>query len=158
MEMTAQVSATDKTKNFKAACLLFSFSEIIEVVNGARRDSTTSKVDACGTKDGKDLAWILVNQTGEVTFFNRNGDKSGCQLNNGLKAGSWCKATDPNPVSSKDAVQSSTSSPVSLPKLDSSSTAAPESSSTAASDSSSTAASDSSSTTQSGSSVGSCSQ
>jgi hypothetical protein len=134
----------------KQPAYFFSFSEIIEVVNGARRDSTTSKVDACGTKDGKDLAWILVNQTGEVTFFNRNGDKSGCQLNNGLKTGSWCKATDPNPVSSKDAVQSSASSPVSLPKLDSSSTATP--------DSSSTAAPESSLTTQSGSSVGLCSQ
>jgi hypothetical protein len=92
-------------------------------------------------KDGKDLAWILVNHTGEPTFFNRNGDKSGYQLDDGLKTGSWFKGTDPNPVSLKDAIQSLASSAVSLPKLDSSSTAVPESSST----------------TQSGSSVGLCS-
>jgi formate-dependent nitrite reductase cytochrome c552 subunit len=126
-------------------------------VNGARKDSTTSKVDACGTKDGKDVAWILVNQTGEVTFFNQNGDKSGCQLNNDFKTGSWCNTTDPNPVSSKDAVQSSVSSLVSLPTLDSSSIAAPDAPSTATPEASSTAAPELSSTITSGSVIGSCS-
>ncbi|KAJ5642305.1 hypothetical protein N7490_006305 [Penicillium lividum] len=51
-------------------------------------------VDICGTEDGSPAAWIQVNHTGLVTFFNKNGNSSTCVLNEGLKAGSWCIASE----------------------------------------------------------------
>ncbi|KAJ6038901.1 uncharacterized protein N7446_014181 [Penicillium canescens] len=46
--------------------------------------------------DGDDcaIAWIEVEHTGLVSFFNYQGDKSACTLDNGLKHGSRCIATD----------------------------------------------------------------
>ncbi|RMJ21329.1 hypothetical protein PHISP_07802 [Aspergillus sp. HF37] len=76
------------------------FSDLSEVVDGKRKDVATLDVAACGTENGKPLAWITVNQTGVVTFHNRNGDKSECTLNNGLKTGSRCNTSDPNPKTS----------------------------------------------------------
>lgn len=76
------------------------FSELSEVVDGKRKDVATLNVAVCGTENGKPVAWITVNQTGVVTFHNRNGDKSECTLNNGLKTGSRCNTSDPNPKTS----------------------------------------------------------
>ena len=57
--------------------------------------------DICGTEDGSPVAWIQVNHTGLVTFFNENGDSSSCVLNKGLKAGSWCIASKSEVSTSK---------------------------------------------------------
>ncbi|KAJ5917561.1 hypothetical protein N7466_011115 [Penicillium verhagenii] len=56
--------------------------------------SSALSVDVCGTEDGSPAAWIQVNHTGLVTFYNRNGNISTCLLNKGLKAGSWCIASE----------------------------------------------------------------
>ncbi|KAJ5111899.1 hypothetical protein NUU61_001529 [Penicillium alfredii] len=85
-------------------------SELNEAVNGTRKDFSALNVEACGTENGKDAAWIMVDLTGEVTFFNQNGDKSGCTLNHGLKAGSWCNASDPKHMTTADLSSASTSS------------------------------------------------
>ncbi|KAJ5152437.1 hypothetical protein N7492_009717, partial [Penicillium capsulatum] len=85
-------------------------SELSKVVNGTRKDFSALNVEACGTKNGKDVAWITVNLTGEVTFFNQDGEKSGCTLNHGLKAGSWCNASDPKPMTTTDLSSASISS------------------------------------------------
>jgi hypothetical protein len=76
------------------------FSELSEVVDGRRKDVAILDVAVCGTENGKPVAWTTVNQTGVVTFHNRSGDKSECTLNNGLKTGSWCNTSDPNPRTS----------------------------------------------------------
>ncbi|KAJ5109910.1 hypothetical protein N7532_002555 [Penicillium argentinense] len=97
-------------------------SEISEVVNGTRKDSASIDVAACGTENGKNVAWILVNQTGEVTFFNQNGDKAGS-----------CNASDHEPLTTTSAIL-----PLSLPAT---STPAQGSSSSTASSSSDTGSS-----------------
>ncbi|KAJ5938326.1 hypothetical protein N7466_001460 [Penicillium verhagenii] len=56
--------------------------------------SSALSVDVCGTEDGSPAAWIQVNHTGLVTFYNKNGNISTCVLNKGLKAGSWCIASE----------------------------------------------------------------
>ncbi|KAJ6061425.1 uncharacterized protein N7446_005545 [Penicillium canescens] len=69
-------------------------SELSEVVNGNRHGLNVLKVNVCGTEDGSPAAWIQVNHTGLVTFSNKNGNHVSCMLNSGLKAGSWCIATE----------------------------------------------------------------
>lgn len=67
--------------------------DLSEVVDGHRKAEAVVSVDACGTENGQPAAWIVVNDKGLVTFFNQNGDRSACALDNGLKVGSQCIAS-----------------------------------------------------------------
>ncbi|KAJ5090622.1 hypothetical protein N7532_009306 [Penicillium argentinense] len=90
-------------------------SEMSQVVNGTRIEYSYIDVAACGQANGINVAWILVNQTGEVTFFNKNGDKAECLLDNGLKTGSLCNTSDPEPLTSTSASPSSSAPATSTP-------------------------------------------
>lgn len=93
MEMTAQVYKhyIKYCKNSIDDCLGFS-----KLVDGTREDYSVLTVDTCGTEDGLPAAWIQVKQTGIVTFFNQNGDKSTCILDKGFKVGSRCNTFNPD--------------------------------------------------------------
>lgn len=52
-------------------------------------------VEACSTAEGLPAVWILLEKTGRVTFFNKQGNISACTLNDGLRVGSTCDAVDP---------------------------------------------------------------
>jgi hypothetical protein len=81
-----------------------------EMPNGSP-ENTRIEV-ACGTENGSPAAWIEVERDGQVTFFNQNGDKSTCVLNDGYKVGSWCDATDLlTPTTSSSASSAVTSPP-----------------------------------------------
>ncbi|KAK5807566.1 hypothetical protein VI817_001824 [Penicillium citrinum] len=87
-------------------------------------------IGACGMSNGKNVAWIQVDRTGEVTFFNQNGDKAKCQLDNGLKTGSSCTAVDTDTSTSASTTQSesnSSTSTTSTPTTSSSSATTTES-------------------------------
>lgn len=103
-------------------------------------------VAACGQVNGKNAAWIMVNKTGEVTFFNQNGDKAKCKLDNGLNTGSSCSTSDFKSLT--DSIVSLSSSPATSKA---SSLASPISSASAAESSSESLA------TATGSSESSCS-
>lgn len=60
--------------------------------DGNSKNSTHIDVPACGHEKGQNVAWIYVSQSGEVIFFNQNGDKAECVLDNGLIKGSSCDA------------------------------------------------------------------
>lgn len=62
--------------------------------DGNSKNSTHIDVPACGQEKGQNVAWIYVSQSGEVIFFNQNGDKAECVLDNGLIKGSSCNAHD----------------------------------------------------------------
>ena len=68
--------------------------DLSEVVKGNRHELNVLNVDVCGTEDGLPAAWIQVNHTGLVTFTNKNGNQACCVLDDGLKTGSWCVATE----------------------------------------------------------------
>ncbi|KAJ5798974.1 uncharacterized protein N7503_006479 [Penicillium pulvis] len=82
-------------------------------------------VDVCGTEDGSPAAWIRVNHTGEVTFFNKNGNSSTCVLNQGLKAGSWCTANESEVFTTKFFSSSALSTADSITNTSLSATATP---------------------------------
>ncbi|KAF3399929.1 hypothetical protein F1880_008422 [Penicillium rolfsii] len=85
-------------------------SSLSEMPNGSP-ENTRVEV-ACGTENGSPAAWIEVERDGQVTFFNQNGDKSTCVLNDGHKVGSWCNATDLlTPTTSSSASSTVTSPP-----------------------------------------------
>ncbi|KAJ5600697.1 hypothetical protein N7450_001764 [Penicillium hetheringtonii] len=87
-------------------------------------------IGACGMSNSKNVAWIQVDRTGEVTFFNQNGDKAKCQLDNGLKTGSSCTAVDTDTSTSASTTQSesnSSTSTTSTPTTSSSSATTTES-------------------------------
>ncbi|KAJ5117413.1 hypothetical protein N7448_011045 [Penicillium atrosanguineum] len=65
-----------------------------EVKNGTHQGYPVLGVEACGTENKSSVAWVEVEKTGLVTFFNHQGDKSACNLDNGLKLGSRCNASD----------------------------------------------------------------
>jgi hypothetical protein len=52
-------------------------------------------VEACTTAKGVPAVWILLEKTGRITFFNKQGNISACTLSDGLKVGSMCEAVDP---------------------------------------------------------------
>ena len=89
-EMTAPVY---KTSAFGISCITNESPDLSKMVNGSRKAEAIVSVDACGTENGQRAAWIVVNDKGLVTFFNQNGDKSACALDNGLKVGSQCSAS-----------------------------------------------------------------
>jgi hypothetical protein len=105
-ETTAQVSAfTLGTRIIRLRPLGLS-----EMPNRSPEDTRIEV--ACGTENGSPAAWIEVERDGQVTFFNQNGDKSTCVLNDGYKVGSWCNATDLlTPTTSSSASLTATSPP-----------------------------------------------
>lgn len=105
-ETTAQVSAfTLGTRIIRLRPLGLS-----EMPNGSPENTRIEVV--CGTENGSPAAWIEVERDGQVTFFNQNGDKSTCVLNDGYKVGSWCNATDLlTPTTSSSASLTVTSPP-----------------------------------------------
>ncbi|KAJ5740106.1 hypothetical protein N7533_012890 [Penicillium manginii] len=72
--------------------------DISVAVNGTYIDFSYLDVAVCGQVNGKNIAWIRVNETGEVTFFNQNGVKVKCRLDNGLSTGSSCSVPDFYPL------------------------------------------------------------
>ncbi|KAJ5385668.1 hypothetical protein N7509_008209 [Penicillium cosmopolitanum] len=52
-------------------------------------------VEACTTAKGLPAVWILLEKTGRITFFNKQGNISACTMSDGLKVGSMCEAVDP---------------------------------------------------------------
>lgn len=85
---TAQVSKSILDTGIVRLILL----DLSEIPNGS---SVNTRIEvACGTENGAPAAWIEVEHGGQVTFFNQNGDRSSCFLNDGYKVGSWCNATD----------------------------------------------------------------
>jgi hypothetical protein len=50
--------------------------------------------EACGTENNSSAAWVKVEENEVITFYNFQGDKSSCKLDNGLKHGSRCTALD----------------------------------------------------------------
>lgn len=104
-EMTAQVSTfTLGTRIIRLKPLGLS-----EMPNGSP-ENTRIEV-ACGTENGSPAAWIEVERDGQVTFFNQNGDKSTCALNDGYKVGSWCNATDLLTLTTSSSVSVTVTSP-----------------------------------------------
>lgn len=90
MEMTAPVR---KTSDLGTLYISNEPPDLSELVDGHRRAEAVVSVDACGTENGQPAAWIVVNDKGLVTFFNQNGDRSACALDNGLRVGSQCSAS-----------------------------------------------------------------
>ncbi|KAJ5186456.1 hypothetical protein N7449_011220 [Penicillium cf. viridicatum] len=90
-------------------------SDLSKVIKGVRKDFTVLNVDTCGTEDSHPVAWIQVNNHGDVTFFNQGGKKAGCTLDRALKVGSWCSASDltSSSVSSTSTLSKSSSSSLS---------------------------------------------
>ncbi|KZN93319.1 hypothetical protein EN45_041390 [Penicillium chrysogenum] len=52
----------------------------LRVKTGTPQGYPVSGVGACGTKKNSSVAWIEVEHTGLVSFFNYQGDKSACVL------------------------------------------------------------------------------
>ncbi|CAG8218637.1 unnamed protein product [Penicillium salamii] len=104
-----------------------SLPELSDVINGTRRESNVLNIDVCGTGNSSPFAWIQMNQTGLVTFYNVNGKRATCVLNNGLKAGSWCVPSEVDTTNSPS--YSSTSTPsTSTPSTSTPSTSTPSTS------------------------------
>jgi hypothetical protein len=84
-------------------------------VDGSHVDNEMLQVDICGIEDGRQVAWVKVNNDGTVSFSNQQGTIASCSLDNGLKVGSKCSVTDRGPLQSTTATsarrQSSTSNP-----------------------------------------------
>ncbi|KAJ5404030.1 hypothetical protein N7509_003901 [Penicillium cosmopolitanum] len=103
---------------YSASFTTFNGKDCSVVVDEIRLGLSYIDVATCGKIDGKNEAWIRVEKTGEVTFFNMNGDKANCTLDNGLNTGSSCSAsgymslnsTSAGPSSSPAASKASSSS------------------------------------------------
>ncbi|KAJ5337312.1 uncharacterized protein N7506_005334 [Penicillium brevicompactum] len=70
-------------------------SKLGGAVNGTSRDLPMVSVEACSTAEGLPAVWILLEKTGRVTFFNKQGNISACTLSDGLRVGSTCDAVAP---------------------------------------------------------------
>lgn len=90
IEMTVQVSICLGLYSMKRHSQVAELEE----VDGTSQGYPVLGVEACGTEHNSSAAWIEVEQRGRVTFFNKQGDKSTCVLNNGLKLGSRCNVSD----------------------------------------------------------------
>jgi hypothetical protein len=72
-------------------------------VDGSHVNNEMFQVDICGTEDGRQVAWVKVNNDGTVSFSNQQGAIASCSLDNGLKVGSKCSFTDSEPLQSTTA-------------------------------------------------------
>ncbi|CAG7934846.1 unnamed protein product [Penicillium salamii] len=69
-------------------------SRLDKVANSTHPGYPMRGSEACGTENNSSAAWVKVEKTGVITFFNFQGDNSACTLDNGLKHGSRCTASD----------------------------------------------------------------
>ncbi|CAI7607026.1 unnamed protein product [Penicillium palitans] len=68
-------------------------STLDEVTNSTHPGYPMRGSEACGTEYNSPAAWVKVEKTGVISF-NFQGNKSACTLDNGLKHGSRCTASD----------------------------------------------------------------
>ncbi|CAG8092469.1 unnamed protein product [Penicillium salamii] len=69
-------------------------SRLDKVTNSTHPGYPMRGSETCGTENDSSAAWVKVEKTGVVTFFNFQGDNSTCTLDNGLKHDSRCTASD----------------------------------------------------------------
>ncbi|CAI7620201.1 unnamed protein product [Penicillium palitans] len=69
-------------------------SALDEVANSTHSGYPMRGSEACGTENNSSAAWVKVERPGVISFFNFQGEKSACTLDNGLKHGSRCTALD----------------------------------------------------------------
>ncbi|CAG8030236.1 unnamed protein product [Penicillium salamii] len=69
-------------------------SRLDKVANSTHSGYPLRGAEACGTENNSAAAWVKVEKNGVITFYNFQGDKSACTLDNGLKHGSRCTASD----------------------------------------------------------------
>ncbi|CAG7975995.1 unnamed protein product [Penicillium salamii] len=104
-------------------------SRLDKVANSTHPGYPMRGSEACGTENNSPAAWVKVEKTGVITFYNFQGDKSACRLDNGLKHGSRCTASD---------LKSSTKSSSTEPSSTESSSTKPSSTKSSSTKSSST--------------------
>ncbi|CAG8099631.1 unnamed protein product [Penicillium nalgiovense] len=68
-------------------------STLDKVANSTHPGYPMGGAEVCGTANNSSAAWVKVEKTGVVTFFNSQGDTSACRLDRGLKHGSRCTAS-----------------------------------------------------------------
>ncbi|CAG7938423.1 unnamed protein product [Penicillium salamii] len=106
-------------------------SRLDMVANSTHSGYPLRGAEACGTENNSSAAWVKVEKTGVITFYNFQGDKSACKLDKGLKHGSRCTASDSkSSTKSSSTESSSTKSSPALMTPDSSSSVLESSSTT----------------------------
>ncbi|KAI1828777.1 hypothetical protein DTO027I6_10285 [Penicillium roqueforti] len=100
-------------------------STLDKVANSTYPGYPMGGAEVCGTANNSSAAWVKVEKTGVVTFFNSQGDTSACRLDRGLKHGSRCTASGLG-----SSTKSSPTEPSSLTTLKSSSSVSESSSTT----------------------------
>ncbi|KAI3180929.1 hypothetical protein DTO027I6_10264 [Penicillium roqueforti] len=100
-------------------------STLDKVANSTYPGYPMGGAEVCGTANNSSAAWLKVEKTGVVTFFNSQGDTSACRLDRGLKHGSRCTASGLG-----SSTKSSSTEPSSLTTLKSSSSVSEASSTT----------------------------
>ncbi|KAJ5337316.1 uncharacterized protein N7506_005338, partial [Penicillium brevicompactum] len=69
-------------------------SRLDKVANSTHPGYPMGGAEACGTENNSSAAWVKVEKTGVITFYNFQGDSSTCTLDNRLKHGSRCTTSD----------------------------------------------------------------
>ncbi|CAG7969807.1 unnamed protein product [Penicillium salamii] len=69
-------------------------SRLDKVANSTHPGYPMRGAEACGTENNSSAAWVKVEKTGVITFYNFQGDSSTCTLDNRLKHGSRCTASN----------------------------------------------------------------
>ncbi|CAG7975612.1 unnamed protein product [Penicillium salamii] len=82
-------------------------SKLDKVANSTHPGYPMRGAEACGTENNSSAAWVKVEETGVITFYNFQGNKSRCTLDNGLKHGSRCTASDLLPATESSSIKSS---------------------------------------------------
>ncbi|CAG7989481.1 unnamed protein product [Penicillium salamii] len=90
-------------------------SRLDKVANSTHSGYPLRGAEACGTENNSSAAWVKVEKPGVITFYNFQGDKSTCTLDNELKHGSRCTASALIP-STKSSSTESASTKSSSPK------------------------------------------
>ncbi|CAG7991084.1 unnamed protein product [Penicillium nalgiovense] len=82
-------------------------SRLDKVANSTHPGYPMRGAEACGTENDSSAAWVKVEKTGVITFYNFQGDNSTCTLDNELKHGSRCTASDLIPSTKSSSTESS---------------------------------------------------
>ncbi|CAG7957021.1 unnamed protein product [Penicillium nalgiovense] len=82
-------------------------SKLDKVTNSTHQGYPMRGAEACGTESNSSAAWVKVEEPGVITFYNLQGDRSRCELDNGLKHGSRCTASDLLPATESSSSESS---------------------------------------------------
>ncbi|CAG8945131.1 unnamed protein product [Penicillium salamii] len=64
-----------------------------KVANSTHSGYPLCGAEACGMENNSSAAWVKVEKPGVITFYNFQGDKLTCTLDNELKHSSWCTAS-----------------------------------------------------------------